>query len=447
MRVSTAFKRLMDLPGVTVTDVVFEAARVVVTVKLRSGKLCCPECGYATRSRYDARPVASTWRHLDLGCWRLEVRAVLRRLRCPTHGVRTQGVPFARAGSRFTGDFEDLVGWLATTMDTTALCRLVRIDWDTVGRIIERVMASGLDPKRLDRLFVAGVDEVSWRKGHSYVTLASNHETGKFVWGKEGKGKDTDTLDCFFDELGDERSAAITAMSMDMGPAYEKSAKQERHAVNAVICYDPFHVVQVVTTALDKVRRSVWQDLRKLPDQEGAKRFKGARWALLKNPDDLTDDQAATLRKLKRRGGDLWRGLRAEGGPAGHLRRRPYRRRSGRASRPVLLQGTTLRPEVLRHRGQDHPQATCGHPGRDPTRREQCPPRGTEPPSPPHRQPGLRLPLRQRRARAHHAHARTHRTRPPARTAPGLRSLNRPTSMPGGPEIAAQLVVLGPVSA
>jgi transposase len=219
--------------------------------------------------------------------------------------VRTQTVPFARAGSRFTRDFEDLVGWLATTMDKTALCRLVRIDWDTVGRIIERVMATGLDKRRLDNLFVAGVDEVSWRKGHSYITLVSNHETGKFVWGKEGK--DTDTLDSFFDELGEQRSAAITAMSMDMGPAYEKSAKKERHAVNAVICYDPFHVVQLVTTALDKVRRSVWQDLRKLPDQEAAKRFKGARWALLKNPDDLTDDQAATLRKLKRRGGDLWR--------------------------------------------------------------------------------------------------------------------------------------------
>ena len=65
--------------------------------------------------------------------------------------------------------------------------------------------------------------------------------------------------------------------------------------------------MQLVTTALDKVRRSVWQDLRKLPDQEAAKRFKGARWALLKNPGELTDDQAATLRKLKRRGGDLWR--------------------------------------------------------------------------------------------------------------------------------------------
>ena len=305
MRVTTAFKRLMDLPGVTVSDVDFQPAKVVVTVKLRSRKLACPMCDFTTRARYDARPVSSSWRHLDLGRWRLEVRADLRRLACPDHGVRTEGVPFARPGSRFSRDFEDLVGWLATTMDKTALRRLVRIDWDTVGRIIERVMATGLDPQRLDNLFVCGVDEVSWRKGHSYLTLVSNNATGKFVWGKEGK--DTATLDSFFDELGQERSEAIEAISMDMGPAFEKSARKPGHATKAVICYDPFHVVQLVTTALDKVRRQVWQDLRKLPDQDAARRFKGARWCLLKNPGDLTDDQAATLRKLKRRGGELWR--------------------------------------------------------------------------------------------------------------------------------------------
>ena len=92
-----------------------------------------------------------------------------------------------------------------------------------------------------------------------------------------------------------------------MGPAYDKSARKPGHATNAVICYDPFHVVQLATTALDKVRRQVWQELRQLPDKDAARRFKGARWALLKNPTDLTDDQAVTLRKLKRRGGELWR--------------------------------------------------------------------------------------------------------------------------------------------
>ena len=152
MRVTTVFKRLMDLPGITVTDVDFQPAKVVVTVKLRSRKLRCPQCEFTTKARYDTRPVSSSWRHLDFGRWRLEVRADLRRIECPTHGIRTEGVPFARANSHFTRDFEDLVGWLATTMDKTALRRLVRIDWDTTGRIIERVVATGLDPKRLENL-------------------------------------------------------------------------------------------------------------------------------------------------------------------------------------------------------------------------------------------------------------------------------------------------------
>jgi transposase len=292
----------MDLPGITVTDVEFSADAVVVGVRLRSRRLRCPRCEFTTRSRYDTRAESSTWRHLDLGAWRLRVRADLRRLCCPVHGVITQGVPFARPGSRFTRDFEDLVGWLATTMDKTALARLVRVDWDTTGRIIERVVADRLDPDRLQRLFQVGVDEVSWRKGHSYLTLVSNHGTGKFVWGRAGK--DAATLDHFFDDLGD-RAEAIQAVSMDMSPAFRKSVTS--HAGNAVICYDPFHVVALATAALDKVRRQVWQDLRKLPDQDTARRFKGARWVLLRNPRDLTDKQAATLRKLKRRGGDLWR--------------------------------------------------------------------------------------------------------------------------------------------
>jgi transposase len=303
MRVTAAFSLLLRLPGVWVRTVVFEADRVVVVVGLRRRRLVCPDCEFSTRSRYDTRPVRSSWRHLDLGVWRLEIRAELRRLVCPAHGVRTEGVPFARAASRFTRDFEDLVGWLATTMDKTALRRLVRIDWDTVGRIIERVMVTGLDPARLDRLFKIGVDEVSWRKGHSYIALVSDHATGKFVWGAEGK--DTATLDGFFDTLGPDRSGRIEAISMDMGPAFAKSATAR--APQAVICYDPFHVVQLATAALEKVRREVWQDLRRLPDPRTARRFKGARWALLKNPADLSDDQAVTLRQLKRRGGDLWR--------------------------------------------------------------------------------------------------------------------------------------------
>ena len=95
---------------------------------------------------------------------------------------------------------------------------------------------------------------------------------------------------------------------MDMGAAFNKSVRADGHAPQAVICIDPFHAVALVTTALDVVRRATWNELRQLPDQAAAKKFKGARWSLLKRPENLTDDQAATLRQLRRRGGDLWRG-------------------------------------------------------------------------------------------------------------------------------------------
>src|SRR5664280_2979540 len=91
VRATTAFKRLIDLRGVSVTEVGFGPDQVVVTVRLRSRRLACPLCGFTTRARYDLRPVASSWGPPDLGRWRLQIRADLARLACPTHGVLTQG--------------------------------------------------------------------------------------------------------------------------------------------------------------------------------------------------------------------------------------------------------------------------------------------------------------------------------------------------------------------
>lgn len=304
MRVTAAFNHLLRLPGVNVREVSFEQDRVVVTVALRRRRLVCPECGYSKRGRHDIRDVDSVWRHLDLGAWRLQVRARLRRMRCPVHGVRTEGVSFARPGSGFTRDAEDLVAYLATRMDKTSVCRLVRIAWRTVGDICTRVVADGLDPHRLDDLFEIGVDDVSWRKHHNYLTLVANHRTGKVIWGTQGR--DTEALDGFFTELGQERSAGIQAVSMDMSAAYAKSVAKPGHAPQAKIAYDPFHVVALASKALDDVRREAWNDMRRV-DETAAKKFKGARWALLKNPNKHTDAQAAQLRKIRRRGGDVWR--------------------------------------------------------------------------------------------------------------------------------------------
>jgi transposase len=221
VRASAAFKRLLRLDAVNVSGVEWAAETVTVTVTLRRRRLVCPHCRFATAAVHDLRPGMSRWRHLDLGVWRVEVAARLRRLRCPTHGVVVEGVPFARPGAHLTRDFDDLLAWLATRMDKTSVARLCRVSWRTVGRACERVVATELDPGRLDGLFRIGVDEISWRKHHRYLTLVVDHDRAQVVWGSPGR--DSATLDRFFDELGPQRSAAIEAVSMDLGPAYLKS--------------------------------------------------------------------------------------------------------------------------------------------------------------------------------------------------------------------------------
>ena len=83
MRVSTAFSRLLCLSGVWVRKVAFEPDRVVVTVALRRRRLQCPKCSYSTRHRENKQDHDSTWRHLDLGRWRLEVHARLQEASLP----------------------------------------------------------------------------------------------------------------------------------------------------------------------------------------------------------------------------------------------------------------------------------------------------------------------------------------------------------------------------
>ncbi len=251
MRVNAGFSRLLRLGGIWVRGVQFDADRVVVWVALRRRRLICPLCGYSTPHRHNQQRVESVWRHLDLGIWRLELCAQLRRLECPEHGVRVEGVPFARHRSGFTRDFEALVAWLATKADKTTICRLVRIDWDTVGPIISRVTADELDPDRLENLYEIGIDEVSWKRQHNYLTLVADHIRGQIVWGHEGN--DAKTAGRFFQEIGRSRSHAIEVISLDMGPGYAKAAAQ--HAPQATIAIDPYHVVALANRALDEVRR------------------------------------------------------------------------------------------------------------------------------------------------------------------------------------------------
>ena len=110
-----------------------------------------------------------TWRHLDLGRVRCLIRCQVRRLECPACGVRNEAVPWARAGSRFTRAFEDTRVWLVKAAPKSTVATLMRVDWHTVGRMIERVVAehsAQRDGDGLDGLTRIGIDEVAYRKGH-----------------------------------------------------------------------------------------------------------------------------------------------------------------------------------------------------------------------------------------------------------------------------------------
>jgi transposase len=147
------------------------------------------------------------------------------------------------------------------------------------------------------------VDEVSWKRQHNYLTLVADHVRGQIVWGAEGNNKAV--ADRFFRQIGKSRSHAIEVISLDMGPGYAKSARE--HAPQATVAIDPYHVVALGNRALDNVRRGYWNELRRVGDRDAARRFKGARWSLLKAPENLNDEQAATLRRLRRAGGEVWR--------------------------------------------------------------------------------------------------------------------------------------------
>lgn len=311
MCVTTAFNRMLGILGAHVAGVSFTPQGVVVRLRQRRRKkLRCP-CGYETRSAYDRG--VRRWRHLDLGASKLYLEAEVRRLRCPVcWGVRTEDVPWARPGARHTRDLEDIVAWLAQRADETTIAKLLRCSWEAVAGIVVRVVEGSIDDHRLDELYRIGVDEISFRKGHRYLTVVADHDRdGAVVWA--GEGRDAETLTRFFDELGPERTKALQAISADMGGAYAK-AIAEQEELTARACIDPFHVVKAANDAIDRCRRWAWNELRRSGERDAAW-IKNTRWALVKDPGTLSTSQRLVLEELRRSRSGV-PGLAAEGGPA-----------------------------------------------------------------------------------------------------------------------------------
>ncbi len=293
MRVQTAFNRMLCLPGASVVDVAFGSEGVIVTVRPRRRRRVCSGCGAEGLEIKDRRVVS--WRHLDLGASRCQVECELRRLRCPGCGDRPEMVPWARAGSSYTRDFEDVVAFLAQQMAKTPLSRLMRIGWRSVGKILARVVADKLDRSRLDGLVQIGVDEVSHGAGHRFLTCVADHHSGGVVWA--APGRNAQTLQGFFNQLSDEQKASITAVSIDMSAGYEHAIRAPDGLPHAEVCFDPFHVCQLGGKAADQVRRDEYNRHGRSATGEG-RWIKGARYSLLKDTANQTSRQLAKLAEV-----------------------------------------------------------------------------------------------------------------------------------------------------
>jgi len=279
----------------TVIDgVEFEDQSESIVVSVRPRKGAKQRCGLCQRRcpRYDHGEGRRRWRGPDLGLLRSFLEADAPRVTCRDHGVVVASVPWARHGARHMRVFEDTVAWMATRTSKSTLEVLLRMAWRTVGAIVTRVVAEGVaarDP--LEGLCRIGIDEISYKKGHRYITIVVDHDTGRLVWA--APGRDRKTLAAFFTALGESRCAAITHVSADAAQwiADEVAA----NCPNAVRCADSFHIVAWAGDALDQVRRDTWNAARKGGMSVHARDLKGARYALWKNPENLTSRQQTKL--------------------------------------------------------------------------------------------------------------------------------------------------------
>ena len=193
-----------------------------------------------------------------------------------------------------------MVTWMARQMPKTTIERLAQIAWRTVGTILRRTVDRKLDDQRLEALVEIGIDEVSYRKGHQYLSIIADHRSGDVVWA--GEGKSAEAASVFFERLGPERCAQIEVVTMDMSAAFIKVVTEK--CPKAQIAFDPFHVVKLANAAVDEVRR---EEVRLHQGTAEGRTIKGTRWTLLKAPAKHSDADRLRLSEVARVNARLYR--------------------------------------------------------------------------------------------------------------------------------------------
>ena len=250
----------------------------------------CPECGRKC-SMHDCAP-ERTWRHLDTMQFETIIRARVPRSDCPEHGVKTMQVPWAAPHGRFTLLFERFaVEVLLASSSVVKACALLDIGWEAAHEIMRRAVERGLERRQLEGLKHLGMDEKSFRRGQSYISLLTDLEGSRVLDVVEERSEAA--ADQLWATLTSEQKEAVEAVAMDMCEPYMKSAA--RHVPEADIVHDRYHVSAHLNEAVDKVRRAEHKELM----AQGDETLKGTRQLWLYNPQNFDPEQADEFSKLK----------------------------------------------------------------------------------------------------------------------------------------------------
>ena len=267
-----------------------EEKRVEVSVRHRGGRVACPECGAAC-SIADHAP-ERTWRHLDTMRFETRLRARVPRANCQACGVKTVKVPWAEKHSRFTLMFEAWVIEVARACgNVKAVAELLGVDWDSVHGIMERAVERGLARRDTQTLQYVGIDEKSFRRGHSYVSLLVDLTEARVLEVVEDRTEEA--ANRLWEAIPEEDKEQIEAVAVDMWPAFANSI--EANAEQAEIVHDRFHISKHLNEAVDQVRRQEHKALKKAGDD----RLTGSKQFWLFNPENMSDDRWLKFEALK----------------------------------------------------------------------------------------------------------------------------------------------------
>jgi len=251
----------------------------------RGGTFPCSECGQTGCKAYDTEE--RSWRHLNFFQFRTMLTARVPRIDCRKCGKRVVDVPWARPGSGFTLLFEALLMTMVPHMPVKAAARLMdehdtRL-WRVIHHYVDQAVAMR-DDSAVERI---GVDETSSRRGHNYISLFVDLDVPRVLFATEGK--DASTVARFAEDLQEHGGdpASIAEVCMDMSPAFIKGARES--LATASITFDKFHVTKIIGDAVDKTRRE---------ERPGHPELKGQRYALLRNPETMNDEQLGFVSEL-----------------------------------------------------------------------------------------------------------------------------------------------------